>query len=62
MAGKKMGRSLEHFCSEGTKLSNEPLENPYKEKAKQILTKYGGSKSEFKKVTASLEQYTNCIM
>jgi len=57
-----MGRSLEHFCSEGTKLSNEPLENPYKEKAKQILTKYGGSKSEFKKVTASLEQYTNCIM
>ena len=60
LAGKKMGRGLEHFCSEGTKLSNEPLENPYKEKAKQTLIKYGGSKSEFKKVTTSLEQYTNC--
>jgi replication-associated recombination protein RarA len=62
LAGKKIGRGLEHFCSEGTKLSNEPLENPYKEKAKEILIKYGGSKSEFKKVTTSLEQYTNCTM
>lgn len=62
LAGKKMGRGLEHFCSEGTKLSNEPLENPYKEKAKEILIKYGGSKSESKKTTASLEQYTNFTM
>jgi replication-associated recombination protein RarA len=62
LAGKKIGRGLEHFCSEGTKLSNEPLENPYKKKAEQILIKYGGSKSEFKKVTTSLEQYTNCTV
>jgi replication-associated recombination protein RarA len=62
LAGKKMGRGLEHFCSEGTKLSNEPLENPYKEKAKEILIKYCGLKPESKKVTTSLEQYTNCTM
>ena len=53
--GKKMGRGLEHFFSEGTKLNKEPYENPYKEKAKEIL-KQGSLKQEFKKVTTSLKQ------
>jgi replication-associated recombination protein RarA len=55
LRGKKMGRGLEHFFSEGTKLNKEPYENPYTEKAKEIL-KQDGFKSEFKKVTTSLEQ------
>ena len=58
LRGKKMGRGLEHFFSEGTKLNNEPFNNPYTEKAKEIL-KQGGLKSESKKVTTSLEQQTN---
>jgi len=49
LRGKKMKRGLDHFFSEGTKLSNEPLENPYKEKAEQILIKHGGLKLEFKR-------------
>lgn len=49
LRGKKMGRGLEHFFSEGNKLSNEAFENPYTEEAKKILTKYGGLKSEFRK-------------
>jgi len=49
LRGKKMKRGLDHFFSEGTKLSNEPLENPYIEKAEQILIKHGGLKSEFKR-------------
>jgi len=56
LRGKKMGRGLEHFFSEGTKLNKEPYENPYTVKAKEILIKHGGLKSEFKKVTTSLEQ------
>jgi replication-associated recombination protein RarA len=56
LRGKKMGRGLEHFFSEGTKLNKEPYENPYTEKAKEILIKHGGLKSESKKVTTSLEQ------
>jgi replication-associated recombination protein RarA len=55
LRGKKMGRGLEHFFSEGTKLKKEPFQNPYTEKAKQIL-KQGGFKSESKKATTSLEQ------
>jgi hypothetical protein len=55
LRGKKMGRGLEHFFSEGTKLNKEPFQNPYTEKAKEIL-KQGSIKSEFKKVTTSLEQ------
>jgi len=55
LRGKKMGRGLEHFFSEGTKLNKEPFQNPYTEKAKQIL-KQGSLKSESKKVTTSLEQ------
>jgi len=49
LRGKKMGRGLEHFFSEGTKLNKEPYENPYREKAKEILIKHGGLKSEFKR-------------
>lgn len=55
LRGKKMGRGLEHFFSEGTKLSKEPYENPYTEKAKEIL-KQDSLKPESKKVTTSLEQ------
>ena len=47
--GRKLGRSYEHFFSEGCKLKNEPFENPYTEKAKAMLIKYGGLKSPFKK-------------
>lgn len=39
--GRKKGRSFDHFLSEGTKLENEAFENPYTEKAREILTKYG---------------------
>jgi len=60
--GKRMGRGFDHFFSEGNKLGNEAFENPYTKKAKEILIKYGGLKPEFKKVTTSLEQYTNCTM
>jgi replication-associated recombination protein RarA len=47
--GRKLGRSYEHFFSEGCKLKNEPFENPYTEKAKAVLIKYGGLKLPFKK-------------
>jgi replication-associated recombination protein RarA len=47
--GRKLERSYEHFFSEGCKLKNEPFENPYTEKAKAMLIKYGGLKSPFKK-------------
>jgi replication-associated recombination protein RarA len=56
LRGKKMGRGLEHFFSEGTKLNKEPYENPYTEKAGEILIKHGSLKSESKKVTITLEQ------
>jgi replication-associated recombination protein RarA len=56
LRGKKMGRGFDYFFSEGIKLSNEPFQNPYTEKAKEILIKHGGLKSELKKVTTSLEQ------
>lgn len=55
LRGKKMGRGLEYFFSEGTKLNKEPYENPYTEKAKEILEQ-GSLKPESKKVTTSLEQ------
>jgi len=55
LRGKKMGRGLEHFFSEGTKLNKEPFENPYTEKAREIL-KQGSFKPESKKVPISLEQ------
>jgi len=56
LRGKKMGRGLEYFFSEGAKLKKEPFENPYTERAKEILIKHGGLNSEFKKDTTSLEQ------
>jgi replication-associated recombination protein RarA len=61
LAGKKMGRGFDHFFSEGNKLKNEPFENPYTEKAKEILSKYGGLKSDSNKVTRSLEQQTTLV-
>jgi len=47
--GRRKGRSYDHFFSEGNKLGNEVLENPYTKKAKEMLIKYGGLKPEFKK-------------
>lgn len=61
LRGKKMGRGLEYFFSEGNKLKKEPFENPYTERAKEILIKYGSLKSRFKKVTTSLEQLTKWV-
>jgi replication-associated recombination protein RarA len=61
LAGKKMGRGFDHFFSEGNKLKNEPFENPYTEKAKEILSKYGGLKPDSNKVTRSLEQQTTLV-
>jgi len=39
--GRKMGRGIDHFFNEGCKLENEAFPNPYKEKAKELLSKYG---------------------
>jgi replication-associated recombination protein RarA len=61
LRGKKMGRGFDHFFSEGNKLKNEPFENPYTEKAKEILSKYGGLKPDSNKVTRSLEQQTTLV-
>jgi hypothetical protein len=36
-----MGRGIEYFLEEGTKLANEAGENPYKDSAAKILMKYG---------------------
>jgi len=47
--GIRMGRGFDYFFSEGNKLKNEPFENPYTEKAKEMLIKHGGLKSEFKR-------------
>ena len=51
--GKKMGRGFEYFFSEGNRLSNEAFENPYTERAKEILIKHGGLKPDIKQVTKS---------
>jgi replication-associated recombination protein RarA len=59
--GKRKGRSYDYFFSEGIKLSNEPFQNPYTEKAKEILIKHGGLKPEFKKVPEPLEQQTTLV-
>ena len=37
--GKKMGRGWDHFFEEGAKLVNQTLEDPYEDKAKDILKK-----------------------
>jgi replication-associated recombination protein RarA len=39
--GRKMGRGWEHWFSEGCKLENEVGENPWKERAKELLLKHG---------------------
>jgi replication-associated recombination protein RarA len=44
--GRKMGRGWEHFFTEGNKVNNEPIENPYTPRAKELLIKYGCLKSE----------------
>lgn len=40
-AGKSEGKGIEYFCDEGTKLENEAFPNPWKEKAKELLMKWG---------------------
>jgi replication-associated recombination protein RarA len=47
--GKRMGRGYDYFFTEGNKLSNEDTDNPYTEKAREMLKKYGKLESEFKK-------------
>jgi replication-associated recombination protein RarA len=39
MRGKRMGRGYEHFFAEGAKLENQAIDDPYEEKAKEILLK-----------------------
>lgn len=48
LEGKKMGRGVEHFFSEGNRLCNEPFENPYTAKAEKLLTKYSRIKRELR--------------
>lgn len=49
LKGTIVGKGYDYFFTEGTKLENEAFENPYKEKAKEILVKYGPlDKPEFK--------------
>ena len=35
--GRRMGRGIKHFIEEGSKIKNEGLEDPYKEKAEEHL-------------------------
>ena len=44
-----MGRGIDFFYSESNKLKNEAFPNPYTQKAKEILKKYGKLKSDFSK-------------
>ncbi len=37
--GRRMGRGMEHFVEEGSKITNEGAPNPYKETAKEFLLK-----------------------
>lgn len=60
--GREMGRGWEHFFSEGNRLSNETIDNPYTARAKELLTKYGGLKpelSEEKPVASKLSLWCN---
>jgi replication-associated recombination protein RarA len=41
LRGTMKRKGIDDFFTEGTKLENEAFENPYKEKAKEILVKYG---------------------
>jgi len=51
--GKALGRGLEHFYTVANKLSNEDIDNPYTEKAKEIrekiLERFGTLELEFEK-------------
>ena len=39
--GKAMGRGIDYFFTEGDKVENEVLANPYTAKAKELLEKHG---------------------
>jgi len=61
LRGKKIGRDLEYFFSEGSRLSNEAFENPYTDRAKEMLIKYGGLQSESKKDPLPPELQTSLV-
>jgi len=61
LRGKENGRGLDHFFTESVKLKNETLENPYRERAKELLKKYGGPKSEIKKDRRPFGQQTSLV-
>lgn len=44
--GKAMGRGVEYFFTEGNRLENEALINPYTEKAKELLRKGNGKRTD----------------
>ena len=46
--GRKMGRGWTHFFNEGCKLENEAFDDPYRERALELVTKHGGLQSEFR--------------
>lgn len=46
--GRKMGRGWVHFFNEGCKLENEAFDDPYRERALELVTKHGGLQSEFR--------------
>jgi replication-associated recombination protein RarA len=56
LRGKEKGRGLDYFFNESVKLNNESFENPYTDKAKEMLIKYGGLKSESKDPQPSEKQ------
>ncbi len=41
-----MGRGVEYFFTEGNRLENEALINPYTEKAKELLRKGNGKRTD----------------
>lgn len=60
--GRKKGRGIDYFFSEGTKLNNETVNNPYTQRAKEMLTKYGKLKPDTRKETAQTEQQATLPM
>ena len=44
LRGRKRGRGMEHFFSEGNRLNNETIDNPYTATAKRLMMKYGRTK------------------
>lgn len=45
LRGRMLGRGLEDFLTEGVRLNNESIEDPYKERARDLLLRYRGLNS-----------------